>query len=158
MKKIVYCSNTGHTEKYAKMLGEKLNIEVLSFSDVKSISKDTEIIFMSWVFGNNVVDLQKAIERFKIISVIAVGMNSNNEKTVNSLKESNKITLPFYYLQGGVDYNKLKGIKKIIIKMVGKMVAKENKEEDKETIEIFKNGGNFISEDKLDDIIKDGVI
>lgn len=40
-----------------------------------------------------------------------------------------------------------------MLNMVGKAVIKEKKLENRELIEIFKNGGNFIKEENLDPII-----
>ena len=48
----------------------------------------------------------------------------------------------------------LKGIKKIMLKMVAKSVIKENRPEDKELIDIFINGGNFVKEENLSEIVE----
>lgn len=53
-------------------------------------------------------------------------------------------------MRGGIDYHKLKGIFKIIVKMVGKTVPKENTELSK----LFTNGGNFVKEQNLEELIK----
>lgn len=149
--KIVYESNAGHTEQYANMLAKKLNIECVS---TKQYKKDSDsIIYMGWVFGNNIVGYNKLADINKICT-IAVGMSYESKTNSDSIISTNNIKEKFFYLQGGLDYNKLKGIKKMMLKMVAKSTIKANKEEDKEIIEVFKNGGNFIKEDNLKDIVK----
>lgn len=66
----------------------------------------------------------------------------------------NNVNEKFFYLQGGVDYTKLKGIKKFMLKMVAESVIKENKPEDKELIDIFLNGGNCVKEENLSEIVE----
>lgn len=151
-KKIVYCSNTGHTKRYAELLGNKLNIEVIPVKEIKKISIEDEIIYMGWVFADNISKLKK-IRKYNVIATIAVGMSKESIKNTQKLIELNKINTSFFYLQGGVDYTKLKGIKKKMLQMVGEQKIKENKKEDQEEIEIFKNGGNFVKEENLKEIV-----
>ena len=55
MQAIVYTSNTGHTEKYARLLGEKTALPVYSLIDAKAIlDKKSEIIYLGWLFANHV--------------------------------------------------------------------------------------------------------
>ena len=42
MKKIVYCSETGHTKRYAEMLGESLGIEVYNIKELNKINKNDD--------------------------------------------------------------------------------------------------------------------
>ena len=47
LKAIVYKSNTGYTENYAKMLSEKLNIPYYNIKDIrKYMNKNDEIIYL----------------------------------------------------------------------------------------------------------------
>lgn len=147
---IVYESNTGHTKKYAEMLGEELNIPVYSLNDNKI--SDDEIIYMGWVFADKISGYDK-VKNKNIKCVAAVGMNLPNEKTRNKLIQINNLNKPLFCLQGGIDYSKLKGLKKILLKMVAKQVIKENKSEDKALILMFKNGGYSIKKENLRDII-----
>jgi flavodoxin len=149
--KIIYNSNTGHTERYAKMLADKLHIECIKLKDYKET--DEQIIYLGWIFASNIKGYRQIKNNHNIICTIAVGMNQVSDKNNEQLIKTNNITTKFFYLQGGIDYSKLKGINKLIIKMVGKKVAKDNKPEDKKMIEVFKNGGNFINENNIDEIV-----
>ena len=77
-------------------------------------------------------------------------LKQNNSEII----KINNINEEFFYLQGGVDYTKLKGIKKFMLKMVAESVIKENKPEDKELIDIFLNGGNCVKEENLSEIVE----
>lgn len=149
--KIVYKSNTGFTKRYACTLANKLNIECLEFNKYKK--DNDEVIYMGWVFGNNIMGYEMMRDN-NIKCVIAVGMSYESNENNKLLIETNKIDKEFFYLQGGVDYKKLKGIKKVMLKLVGKSVIKENKPENKKMIELFKNGGDFFDEKKLDKVVK----
>lgn len=154
MKKIVYCSNANHTKEYAEMISKKMNIEITSIDKIKNISKDDEIIYMGWVFASHIQGLEKIKNKYNIICIIAVGMNKNTKQNDKVLIETNKIEIPFFYLQGGLDYTRLKGIKKHMLKFVSKQVIKENKPENKELIDIFENGKNCVTENNLKDVYK----
>lgn len=57
-------------------------------------------------------------------------------------------------MQGGLDYKKLKGIKRKILQLVSNAIEKDNKPENQEMIKIFKNGANFVSEKNLEPMMK----
>ena len=78
---------------------------------------------------------------------IAVGMTPTAKQNNSKIIKINNVNENFFYLQGGVDYTKLKGIKKFMLKMVAESVIKEKKPEDKELIDIFLNGGNCVKEE-----------
>ena len=46
-------------------------------------------------------------------------------------------------MQGGLDYTKLKGIKRKMLQLVEIAIEKDNKPENQEMIKIFKNGTIF---------------
>lgn len=150
--KIVYESNTGHTENYANMLAKKLNLECIPLKQYKIASEP--IIFLGWIFANNIQGYKKVRDKINIKCTIAVGMTQATKQNISEIVKINNVSEKFFYLQGGVDYTKLKGIKKIMLKMVAKSVIKENKSEDKELIDIFINGGNFVKEENLSEIVE----
>ena len=150
--KIVYESNTGHTEKYANMLAEKLNLESIPLKQYKIDSEP--IIFLGWIFANNIQGYKKVRDKANIKCTIAVGMTPTAKQNNSEIIKINNIYGKFFYLQGGINYTKLKGIKKIIMKMVAESVIKENKPEDKELIDMLLNSGNNVKEENLSEIIE----
>lgn len=153
--KIVYVSNTGHTEQYAKMISDKLSLEITPITSLKTITENDDIIFISWVCAGNIRKLKKIRKYCTPAAVIAVGMTPKSVDNTNKLIESNKVIEPFFYLQGGINYDKLNFIKGKLLKMIGSQLKKENKPENLEMIEIFEKGGNFASEKKLDEFFKE---
>lgn len=148
--KIVYNSNSGHTKEYAEMLANELNIKCISLKDYKK--DDEPIIFMGWVFGSMIMGLNK-VRDSKILCVCPVGMSEESKENTDNIIKVNNYDGKVFYLRGGVDYKKLKGIKKVMLKMVGNKTIKENKPENKDIIEVFKNGGNFIKKENLNEVI-----
>lgn len=155
LKAIVYKSNTGHTLQYAKMLSEKLEIPYYTIKEAKKcLKQEDEIIYLGWICATKICGLNKVRNKYQIKCCAGVGVNPEGEEYTQKLKMANKMDKPLFYLRGGIDYTKLKGLKRKLLKMVGKAIEQENKPEDKEMIEMFKKGANYVSENNLDEILK----
>lgn len=144
---IIYKSKTGHTERYARMLSKELNITCYSYKDA-IVSKNDEVIFLSYIYASKIMGLSKILKKYNVKVVIAVGALAYSKDYLNTLKDANNIKLPFFYLRGGIDYNKLNFFFKKFLPIIGKDIAKD----DKELLNLFKNGGDFVSKDNLKDI------
>ena len=57
---IVYTSNTGYTEKYAKLLGEQLGLPVFSAEQADSLPEGTEVLYLGWLMAGVVKGYKKA--------------------------------------------------------------------------------------------------
>lgn len=145
---IIYKSKTGHTERYAKMLSEELNIPCYSYKEAKVRDND-EVIFLSYIYASKIMGLSKALNKYNIKAIIAVGALAYSKDYVNTLKQTNNIDKPFFYLRGGIDYNKLNFFFRKFLPIIGKDIAKD----DKELLNLFKNGGDFVTKDSLKDVI-----
>lgn len=154
MQAIIYESNTGFTERYAKTLSEKTGVPAYSLKEAKkSVDKGSSIIFMGWVFANKINGFDKADKLWKVEALAAVGMNPPTEKNFEIVKDANKPECPMFYLPGGLDNSKLGGIHKMMLSMVRKSLEKENKPEYADVIKMFNEGGDFFSEEYLEDLI-----
>ena len=154
MKAIIYESNTGFTERYARMLSEKTGLPAYTVSEgKKQVEKGADIIFMGWVFANKISGLAKAEKLWNIRAAAAVGMNPYTEKNNEIVRTANKLDKPLFYLWGGLDNNKMKGINKMMLGMVRDSLIRENKPEYADAIKVFKEGGDFVSEENLSDLI-----
>ncbi len=145
---IIYKSKTGHTERYAKMLSEELDIPCYSYKEAK-VSDNDEVIFLSYIYASKIMGLSKALNKYNIKAIIAVGALAYSKDYVNTLKQTNNIDKPFFYLRGGIDYSKLNFIFRKFLPIIGKDIAKD----DKELLNLFKNGGDFVTKDSLKDVI-----
>lgn len=155
IKAIVYNSSTGHTSRYAKMLSEKLDIPCYTIKDAngKLNSKD-EIIYLSWVCANMITRINKIKNKYNVRCYGVVGLYPKSEENTNNLIKTNNIDKPLFYLQGGLDYNKLNWLKTKILHMVGKHLEKENNNQSTQLAKIFENGADFVTEENLKEIIE----
>lgn len=154
MEAVVYESNTGFTKRYAEILAEKFNIPAYSLKDaLRNLTKGAEVVFLGWVYANEIVGFRKASKRFVVKAVCPVGVFPKNAEVIELIKEKNKPACPLFYLRGGLDRTKLKGLRKKLIDVICNELSRENKPEDAKMIDLLKNGGDFVSEENLTDII-----
>ena len=147
-KVIIYKSKTGHTERYAKMLSEELDIPCYSYKEAK-VNDNDEVIFLSYIYASKIMGLSKVLNKYNVKVIIAVGALAYSKDYVNTLKQTNNIDKPFFYLRGGIDYSKLNFIFRKFLPIIGKDIAKD----DKELLNLFNNGGDFVTKDNLKDVI-----
>lgn len=160
MYSIVYNSNAGHTMEYAKLLARELEVSCFSLEEAKKIlKKKEEVIFLTWIFGGRPKKLKKALKRYKCIAISTVGMTIDKADQ-DDIKNKYKLNCPLYYLPGGLDVNRLKGIYKTIATSVYDKMALKLKDEkeldDSEKIvaEAIINGKNYVSSIYLEPIIR----
>lgn len=158
MKAIVYTSNTGHTAQYAKMLGKMTGLPVYSLGETtKTLQKQTEIIYLGWLFASSVKGYRKAAKNYKIAAVCGVGL-CDTGCLLDEVRKANALPqdMPLFTLQGGIDHSKLRGINKFMINMLVKSLSSkaERSEDDERMLSLIKNDGNYVSEDNLFAVLK----
>jgi len=146
---VVYKSNYGYTEKYAKWISEDLNADLFEVSKTnpQNLLNYKTIIYGGGLYAsgiNGVSIITKNIEKLsdKNIIVYTVGLESteNPEKFAplvdkNFTKEQ-QMKIKIFHLRGGVDYKKLGIIHKAMMAMLKKMIEK-------------KNDGEYVGDSKL---------
>ena len=158
MKVIVYTSNTGHTAEYSKMLGAKIGLPVYSLNEAaKKLQKGTEIIYLGWLFANNIKGYKKATKKYKISAICAVGL-CDTGTAVAEVRKANSISeeTPLFTMQGGMDKTKLRGINKFMINMLTKGLSsrKERTENDERMLELLPHDKNYVSEENITAFMK----
>lgn len=151
---IIYSTNAGSTERYAKMLSEKLSCPIVPVSKTAEIDKNEEIIFMSWIMSGTLQDYQKVKEVFgNIRAVCATGMFSTEDK-LSELKEKNAISEELFFLPGAFNMKKLTGMYKMLMGMAMKMIKAKLKESTdpkaKELADKFEEGFDLVKEENLE--------
>lgn len=161
IKGIVYTSNSGFTKQYAEMLGEEIKVPVYEFKESKkNLNKQDEIVYMGWIMAGSIKNYKKAKNVYTIKAVCPVGMSMPSEKQNAELVQKNAIAEPLFYLQGGFDKTKLKGIYKFMMNSLEKMVkpqieSKDNKTpEDLEMLEMMDHGKNCVDKKNLNVVVK----
>ena len=158
MKVIVYTSNTGHTAEYSKMLGAKTGLPVYALNEAaKKLQKGTEIIYLGWLFANNIKGYKKATKKYKISAICAVGL-CDTGTAVAEVRKANSISeeTPLFTMQGGMDKTKLRGINKFMINMLTKGLSSRKKrtENDERMLELLTHDKNYVSEENITAFMK----
>ena len=157
---IVYTSNTGYTEKYAKLLGEQLELPAFSAEQADSLPEGTEVLYLGWLMAGVVKGYKKAAQRFSVAAVCGVGMGPAGSQD-SDVRKNNAIPqeVPVFTLQGGFDRTKLHGIYRfmmgVMIKVMGSSLRKKENRTPEEDVmlEMVTNGGDFVDVRQLDGVI-----
>lgn len=155
---IIYTSNTGSSERYAKMLGEKIDLPTYSLKN-SPIPAGAEIIYLGWVMASSVKGYKKAFRKYKVKAVCGVCMAATGSQ-IPELRKQNAIpdSIPVFTMQGGFDIKKLHGIYKfmmsIMIKAVGKGLAEKDDRtaEEDDMLDMALHGGDRVSEENMSEL------
>lgn len=154
---IVYTSNTGFTKRYSEMLNEILGLPLYDLDNAKDLPENSPVIYCGWLFASSVKGYKKANRKYNICAVVGVGLC----ETGTLLKEvRNSISLPestpLFTIQGGMYYDKLKGINKFMIKMLRKFMnsKKDKTPDDEKMLTLIMQGGDYVKKENLNEVIK----
>lgn len=155
---IIYSTNAGSTERYAKMLSEKLSCPAVKISKADKIDTNEEIIFMSWLMSNTLQDYLKAKESFSNIkAVCAVGLFTNADK-LNEVVEKNSIEEELFFLHGAFNMKNLTGMYKMMMGMAMKMIKPKLMESEDPKARAFAEkideGIDLVNEEELNKVIE----
>ncbi|MBE5997581.1 MAG: hypothetical protein E7240_09610 [Lachnospiraceae bacterium] len=158
---IIYASNTGNTEKYAKILQEDLNLPAYPIDNIPDVHKGGEVIYLGWIMGGTIVGYKKISKMCDVKCVIGVGMSPESPEMAESFRQ--KIgagpETAVFYVQGGYDMKKLKGVNKMIMKVVEPKILKnfegmsEEEKQENPTYKMLKGGYSVVSEERLGDVL-----
>lgn len=170
---IIYGSNYGTTEQYAKELSKRTNIEAISFENVQEINKYDKIIYIGGLYAGGVLGMSKTLRKLtniqnKTIIIATVGLaDPTDEKNINNIRNNIKVQISkeiydkakIFHLRGGIDYSKLKFFHKTMMKLLYNAVKKIPQEklssENKAMIETYNKKVNFVNFSDLDKIISE---
>jgi menaquinone-dependent protoporphyrinogen IX oxidase len=139
---VVYNSKTGFTRKYAEWIAQELGCKAMSVKQANYSDCDV-VLYGGWIMANKIAGLDKfksnqAIKAKKLI-VYATGLTEMSdaeeiEKIKNAnLSASEQKEIPFYYLAGGINYEKMGFLSKSMLKMLYQSLAKKQDRTEKET-------------------------
>ncbi len=173
MKIIIYGTVYGSSKRYAEILRKKYNIEMKSFNEIKDINIYDEIIYIGSLYAGGVLGMQKTLNKIKdltnkkIIIVtcgVANPLDLENIETIrNNMKKQLKEEIfnisRIYHVRGAIDYTKLSGKHKFMMKLLYKKCIKIPEEERtpdmRGLIETYDKQVDFISEDFLKELEKE---
>ena len=171
---IIYGSEYGTTEKYAKRFGELTNMEVKDYSEVNDLAGYQRIIYFGGIYGGYVKGLRETTNRFPTdaeVIVVTVGLSDPEDKTVTEhiVKNIEKQLPPvfhekaeFVHLRGAIDYKKLSFKHKVMmLALYTKIKIKSERKKTDEDRLIVKTYGDkvdftdFEALGKITDLIKE---
>ena len=162
IKAIVYTTNTGNTERYAKILGHQINLPVYTLDYAKKVlERETPIIYLGWIMASSIKRYKDAEKHFCVRMVCAVGMGATGTQ-LSEVRNKNHIpsSTEVFTLQGGFDMEKLRGANKLMMSMMVKTAGKALAEkadrtpEEDDMLDMMMNGGSRVSIENLSEPIK----
>lgn len=158
MRAIVYESNTGFTEQYARLLEKKIHLPCYPVDQAEhALQKGEYIIFLTWVEDGKLQKWKEVNKHYDVGAICAVGMRKPTEETRLQLRKDNKIkdTVPLYQLVGGVHPEMMIGREGKKIAKLAKELEKNglNTAEDEAILDVLLKGGNLVDVDRLADMI-----
>lgn len=161
MEAIIYTTNTGSAEQYAKMLAEQTGLSVFSMEEAKSeVEEGSEIIYLGWIMAAQVKGYKTAAKKYKIRAVCAVGMEKTGTRTEQIRKKTFvPAEVPLFTLQGNFNVKKLHGFYRLMMSMMVKMVTKQlvaktdRTQRENEMLEIMLQGGENVRKENLAEVL-----
>ena len=156
MNAIIYTTNTGSTEHYAKLLAQKTGLPVYSLAEAKKrVFAGAEVIYLGWIMAGSVKRYAGAAKRYRVRAVCGVGMGQTGTQT-DSVRKKSAISadIPLFTLQGNFDVKKLHGVylmMEIMVKTAGKGLAekKDRTPEEDDMLDMMRCGGERVKEENL---------
>ena len=161
MKALIYTTNTGSAEQYAKMLAEETELPVFSMKKAKSkVEEGSEVIYLGWIMAAQVKGYKAAAKKYKIRAVCAVGMERTGTRT-EEIREKTCVPaeVPLFTLQGNFNVKKLHGFYRLMMNMMVKMVINqleakaERTQQENEMLEIMLHGSENVRKENLAEVI-----
>lgn len=155
---IVYTSDTGHTEQYARMLGRRTGLPVCDLcKSEKQLTKGTAVLYLGWLHASHVKGFQAAAKRFSLCAVCGVGL-CDTGTMVDEVRKATLIPkeIPLFTIQGGIDRSKLKGLNKLMISMLTKGLSsqKQRSAQEERMLELLQKDASYVCEENLTEIIE----
>ena len=142
---VIYNSKTGFTKRYVDWIAEEIECEIHPYKNFDKINIKPEniIIFCSRIHAGKVEYLDKIKSQFynpttKNLIVVATGATPVaaedviNKIWTNNFTETELESLPHFYMQSGLDYNKMSFIDRTTMKMAARIMNKKKNKDDNE--------------------------
>lgn len=120
---IIYNSKTGFTQKYAKWISQEIKCNAVSFKEAQTTDLNTydTVIFASYLYAAKISKLKWfKSQNIKTKIVFAVGAGEVNSTEIKTTIENNFkedfAKFKVFYAQGGLCYEKMSFIDKLIMK------------------------------------------
>ena len=140
---VTYKSKTEFTKRYAEIIAKELGAEILDFKKVTAakMSEYDVVVYGGGLYAGMINGFKKAKEMFakssvKKLVVFVTGATPNEvtEKVEEvwkiNLTEEEKETIPHFYMQAGLCYEKMSLFNKLLMKMMANILSKQENKDD----------------------------
>ncbi|MBE6015659.1 MAG: flavodoxin [Lachnospiraceae bacterium] len=151
---IIYTSQTGFTERYAKWLADRVSGDLINLKDARKKRDDyfedyDAIVYGGWAMAGSIVKskwfLGKASDwKNKRLAMFCVGAGPNDIPEVeeflqNALTKEQKNYIKLFYCQGGINYDRMGAPSRMAMKMFASSLKKKKDatEQDREMAEMI---------------------
>lgn len=161
MDAIIYTTNTGSAERYAKLLAQETGLPVYSFAEAKKqVFSKEKIIYLGWIMAGSVKGYAEAAKRYRVCAVCGVGMGQTGTQ-IESVRKKSAIPadIPLFTLQGDFNVKKLHGIYRpmieIMVKTMGKSLAEkaDRTSEEDDMLDMMLHGGERVKAENLSAVL-----
>ena len=157
MNAIIYTTNTGSTERYARLLAQKTGLPAYSLAEAKKrLFAGAEVIYLGWIMAGSAKGYAEAAKRYRVRAVCAVGMGQTGTQT-DAVRKKSAIPsdIPLFTLQGNFDVKKLHGVYRpmmeLMVKTAGKGLAqkKDRTPEENDMLDMMLHGSERVKAENL---------
>ena len=157
MNAILYTTNTGSTERYAKLLAQETGLPVCSLAEAKTaVPAGAEVIYLGWIMAGSVKGYAAAAKRYRVRAVCGVGMGQTGTQT-DSVRKKTAVpaNIPLFTLQGSFGVKKLHGVYRpmmeIMVRTAGKALAEKTDRtpEEDDMLDMMFRGGDRVKAENL---------
>ena len=162
MEAIIYTTNTGSAEQYAKILAQETGLPAYSMKEAqKKIRPGADVICLGWIMAGTINGYSAAVRHYQVQAVCAVGMGSTGTQT-DAVRKKNCIPgeCPLFTIQGNFDVNKLHGMYRmmmeLMIRTAGKALAgkKDRTAEEDDMLDMMLRGGERVRRENLMEVLE----
>ena len=161
MNAIIYTTNTGSTERYARLLAQKTGLPVYSLAEAKKrVFAGAEVIYLGWIMAGSVKGYAEAAKRYRVRAACGIGMGQTGTQTDSVRKKSAMpANIPLFTLQGNFDMKKLHGVYRLMMEIMVKTAGKGLAEKEDRTLEeddmldMMRCGGERVKEESLSAVL-----
>lgn len=157
MKAIIYTTQTGSTERYAKLLAHETGLPAYTLAEAKkAVLPGGSVIYLGWIMAGCIKGYAAAARRYSVCAVCGVGMGQTGTQE-DSVRKKTAVpaNIPLFTLQGSFNVKKLHGIYRLLMEIMVKtagrgLAAKENRtQEENDMLDMMLNGGKRVRFENL---------
>lgn len=158
---VIYNSKTGFTERYAKWLAEEIPCDLLPYEKRDTAEPDDydAVVYGGWAHAGAIVGFKWFKEQLPKLSGKTVAVFSTGATPLDSPEAREAIAnkpagdLPYFYLQGGLCYERMGAGDKLLMSLFRKMV-KKMKGEDSEMSQMLQHSYDISSKNHLGPLVQ----